>query len=60
MARIKITGYVEVDDLTPNLVDLGDPSGLSSEGFEQLAGGQGLDFFQAGKSLSEVETVLED
>lgn len=58
MARIKITGYVDVDDLDPSLVDLNHESGLSSEGFDALGSGNGLDHFQAGKSLNDVETEL--
>lgn len=34
--RIKVTGYLETDDMDPTHVDLLDPSGLSSEGEDAL------------------------
>lgn len=39
MARLKITGYVDTDDLRPGDVDLDHPSGLSAEGFDILITG---------------------
>ena len=33
MARVKVTGYVEIDDA---LVDAADPSGLSEEAYIEL------------------------
>lgn len=37
MARIKVTAYVETDDLDPSEVDLTHEMGLSSEGYERFA-----------------------
>lgn len=35
MTRIKVTGYLEVDD--DDMLDPGDDTGLSQAGFEQLS-----------------------
>lgn len=32
MARIKVTGYIDSEDLDPEDVDLSDPTGFSEEG----------------------------
>lgn len=52
MARIKITGYVDTDDLNPEDVDLEHEMGLSSEGYDNLVTGEN------GRPLSL--TALED
>lgn len=36
MARIKFTGYLDTDDLEPEHVDLGNSSGLSEKGYDDL------------------------
>jgi hypothetical protein len=36
MARIKVTGYVDTDDLNEDMVDLDHPTGLTAEGFDDL------------------------
>ena len=40
MGRIKVTGYVDTDDLNSGDVDLTDGTGLSSEGFDNLIAGE--------------------
>lgn len=37
MARIKVTGYIDTDDLDPSEVDLSHEMGLSSEGYERYS-----------------------
>lgn len=39
MGRLKITGYIDTDDLRPEDVDLEHDTGLSSEGFDILIAG---------------------
>lgn len=40
MARIiKVTGYISVNDLEPEEIDLESPTGLSEEGFENMMNG---------------------
>lgn len=34
MARIMITGSIDIDDIDETLVDLTDPTGLTPDGFE--------------------------
>lgn len=34
--RIKVTGYIPVDDLDPEDVDLADKTGMSEAGFDRL------------------------
>jgi len=36
MARIKITGFIDTDDLDDEDVDLEDKTGLTSEGFDKI------------------------
>ena len=36
--RIKITGYVDTRDLPSNQVDIGHETGLSIEGYDEIAG----------------------
>lgn len=38
MARIKFTGYINVDDLEADQIDLDHISGLSAKGFDDLTG----------------------
>lgn len=38
-SRIKVTGYIEVDDLREEHVDLTSPDGLSSAGYTEVAHG---------------------
>ena len=33
MARIKVTGYIDTDNLEPDLVDLAHETGLSEDGY---------------------------
>lgn len=40
MTRLKITGYIDTDDLGPGDVDLDHPTGLSSEGYDNLITGE--------------------
>lgn len=40
MARLKITGYIETDELDPEYVDPDHPTGLTSEGYDNLIGGE--------------------
>lgn len=42
MALIKITGFIETDDLEDSYVDLDHEMGLSNEGFEKLSIEMGL------------------
>ena len=35
--RIKVTGYLNVDDLTPEEVDLAHETGLSETGYEEIS-----------------------
>lgn len=37
MALIKVTGYIDTDELSPDDVDLSDEMGLSSKGYEYMA-----------------------
>lgn len=57
--RIKITGYLDTNDLDPEDLDLNHPSGLSDAAYASLAAGQGVGHFQGGKSLDDVEVELE-
>lgn len=41
MARIKITGYIDSDDLPSEEVDLSDATGLSNLGYERALGVNG-------------------
>jgi hypothetical protein len=50
MARIRVTGYLETDDVDPEDVDLDHKMGLSASGYEKLSSELGLD---------EVEFELE-
>jgi hypothetical protein len=34
--RIKIMGYIEVEELDDEYLDLEDPTGLSKEGYDQI------------------------
>ncbi len=56
--RIKITGYIDIDDLEEEYVDLDDPTGLSAEGFEAIMIGEGPPFIIA--DLQENDAVLEE
>lgn len=40
MTRIKITGYVESDDLDPEHVDLTHSTGLTEDGYLDLVAGE--------------------
>lgn len=58
MSRIKITGYVDSEDLTPEYVDLNHPTGLSEEGYLNLVGGEdGAPLTLV--DLDDVETEVE-
>lgn len=37
MARIKVTGYINTDDVDDDLIDLEHPTGLSEDGLMQLS-----------------------
>ena len=59
--RIKITGYIDINDLEEEYVDLDDPSGLSPVGFDSILAGddpRGVQWTVA--SLEENDAVLED
>lgn len=38
MPRIKVTGYIDTRDIDPEHLDLDHDTGLSSEGFDFMAG----------------------
>ena len=35
-ARIKFTGYIDLDTLDPEDIDMDDPTGLSSSGYDRI------------------------
>jgi hypothetical protein len=41
--RIKVTGYLDTDDMESDEVDLGHPMGLSNKGYEHYSMNLGLD-----------------
>lgn len=43
MARLRVTGYINTDDLEQEEVDLDHFTGLTTEGFERLHGELNLD-----------------
>lgn len=43
MAKIKVTGYLDTEELEPEQVDLDHPYGLSDEGYEEISNSLGLD-----------------
>jgi len=58
MARIKITGYIDTDELEQDEVDTSHEMGLSVEGYEAavgIDGGGGWSFTR----MNDVEFVLE-
>jgi len=60
MARIKVTGYIEVDDLEPEHVDLEDSTGLSAEGYEEIMyGGERFSAWSVA-DLVDLEIELEE
>ena len=60
MPRIKLTGYIDTDDLDPDQVDLGHDSGLSEKGHDDLLGPFGDGPGMKLSDLMDVDTVLED
>lgn len=56
MARIKVTGYLEVEDLDPERVDLDHEMGLSPAGYEQTL----ADMLHAGMVDAEFELVTDE
>lgn len=54
MARIKVTGYLDTEEMASNHVDLNHPMGLSTEGYEALTG-HGAE----GLGLEDVEFVAD-
>lgn len=57
MPRIKITGYINTDDLGASEIDLDHPTGLSAEGYDVYTGPDGV--FQV-SDLEDLEVELED
>lgn len=60
MARIKISGYLNTDDLSPEQVDLDHESGLSEQGHEEITS-----IFSDGppfkiSDLEDIDVVKED
>ena len=53
MARIKVTGYIDTDELNPEYVDTSHASGLSNTGYDQLC----KDMMNAGLDDAEFELV---
>lgn len=43
MARIKVTGYIDTDNLLPEAVDLEHETGLTDKGFLTLSNNLGLE-----------------
>lgn len=59
--RIKITGYLETDDLDSDQLDLSDSTGLSAEGYDNLITGEdGAPLQITGLNDVEVELVAGD
>lgn len=56
MARIKITGYIDTDELGEEEVDLNHPSGLTSNGHDNITGPESL--WRIG-GLEDIEVELE-
>lgn len=59
MARLKITGYIDTAELDDSHVDLDHPSGLSSEGYDDLVTGESGSAL-ALTDLEDVEVEKED
>lgn len=58
-ARLKVTGYVDIDDLDPEHVDLDHPTGLTAEGYDALiVGDEGQQQLTLG-SLGDIQTEIE-
>lgn len=60
MARIKVTGYINVEDLETHEVDLTDPTGLSAEGYDNVRLGNDERPAYSLSSLEDVEIELEE
>ncbi|MCY4726684.1 hypothetical protein NYO98_10380 [Nocardioides sp. STR2] len=56
MPRIKVTGYLDTDDLDPEHVDTSHEMGLSTAGYEHMIGADG----SRGLGLDDVEFQIED
>jgi len=52
MARIKVTGYIETDNMPDEFLDSADESGLSSAGYDALLGIQQVDGLEHEGNLS--------
>ena len=59
MARIKVTGYINVDDLEDEHVDLSHETGLSAAGYDYVMGLTEQPGYDV-KDLDEVEFEKED
>ena len=53
--RIKVTGYLDPEEMASDHVDLSHEMGLSSEGYEALTG-----YGPEGLGLEDIEFELED
>lgn len=61
MARIKVTGYMNVDEINPDFVDLDHATGLTDEGYGALTGMTTRQFDYSLSGLEDLETeVVED
>ena len=52
MARIKVTGYIDTEELSMDDLDLSHPMGLSSDGYERLNA-------ELSNYMDDVDFVLE-
>lgn len=59
MARIKVTGYIDTDDLPPEHVDLSHEMGLSNKGFEAFGVGPSIHGNGVSAGLDDVEFEKE-
>lgn len=56
MGKIKVTGYLFIEDFEDDELDLNDPSGLSATGFDNLLYGS---FPMPLSSLDDIQFELE-
>lgn len=60
MPRIKVTGYINTDDLDADMVDLNNSTGLSTLGFEELQGMHDVNTALPISSLEDLEFELQE
>lgn len=56
MARIKVTGYLDTDEMNPDDVDLAHPMGISANAYERWSAAGGVE----GEYLEDLEFEKEN